>query len=298
MLTGALPARGRWRPDALRSPTLRYLAGNPLAATGGAIVVALIAVALLAPALAPHDPLATNLYGRLAPPSMDNPMGTDELGRDILSRVIYGARISLRIGLICIALAMTTGTALGLVAGYWGGAIDGIVMRLVDILLAFPSILLAIAIVAVLGPGIDNVMVAVSAVLVPQFARLVRASVLSVRELAYVEAARALGAGGLRIALVSVLPNCLTPLIVQASLSLATAILDAAGLSFLGLGAQPPTPEWGAMLNSGRDLLLKAPWVMAFPGLAIFVVALGLNLLGDGLRDALDPRRLTVRVVL
>lgn len=277
---------------------MRYLAGNPLAATGGAIVVALIAVALLAPALAPHDPLATNLYGRLAPPSMDNPMGTDELGRDILSRVIYGARISLRIGLICIALAMTTGTALGLVAGYWGGAIDGIVMRLVDILLAFPSILLAIAIVAVLGPGIDNVMVAVSAVLVPQFARLVRASVLSVRELAYVEAARALGAGGLRIALVSVLPNCLTPLIVQASLSLATAILDAAGLSFLGLGAQPPTPEWGAMLNSGRDLLLKAPWVMAFPGLAIFVVALGLNLLGDGLRDALDPRRLTVRVVL
>ena len=257
----------------------------------------LVLVALLAPALAPHDPLATDLYGRLQPPSLNHPMGTDELGRDILSRVIFGARISLRIGLICIAISMTTGTALGLLAGYRGGLVDGLVMRLMDVLLAFPSILLAIAIVAVLGPGIENVMVAVSAVLVPQFARLVRASVLSVRELAYVEAARALGASGLRIALVSVLPNCLTPLVVQASLSLATAILDAAGLSFLGLGAQPPTPEWGAMLNSGRDLLLKAPWVMAFPGLAIFVVALGLNLLGDGLRDALDPRRLTVRLV-
>ncbi|MFH1566436.1 MAG: ABC transporter permease [Gemmatimonadota bacterium] len=283
-------------PASASSRLLRYLRNHPLTATGGAVVVGLAVVAALAPLVAPHDPLATDLYGRLQPPSARHLMGTDELGRDILSRVMYGSRISLRIGLICLSIALTAGTSLGLLAGYRGGLADSVVMRLMDILLAFPSILLAIAIVAVLGPGIDHVMVAVSIVLVPQFARLVRASVLSVRELAYVEAARALGAGELRIALGSVLPNCMAPIIVQASLSLATAILDAAGLSFLGLGAQPPTPEWGAMLNSGRDLLLKAPWVMAFPGLAIFAVALGLNLLGDGLRDALDPRRLTLRI--
>ncbi len=248
-------------------------------------------VAVLAPLLAPFDPLAQDLYQRLRPPSWEHPMGTDEFGRDILSRVIHGSRISLRIGGICIGISLTLGTALGLAAGYRGGLTDTLIMRLVDMMLAFPSILLAIAIVAVIGPGIDNVMVAVSIVLIPQFARLVRAQVLTLRELAYVEAARALGAGHLRIVAFSLLPNCVAPLIVQTSLSLATAILDAAGLSFLGLGAQPPTPEWGAMLNSGRELLLKAPWVMTFPGLAIFAVALALNLVGDGLRDALDPRR-------
>jgi len=269
---------------------------QPLASTGGFIVLGLIAVGVLAPLVAPFDPIAQDPYHRLQAPSATHPMGTDEFGRDVLSRVVFGARISMRIGLICISIALTAGTAMGLLSGYCGGIADTVVMRVVDVMLAFPSILLAIAIVAVTGPGIDNVMVAVSIVLVPQFARLVRAAALTVRETAYVQASRALGAGDLRIALATVLPNCLAPLIVQASLSLATAILDAAGLSFLGLGAQPPTPEWGAMLNGGRDLLLTAPWVMTFPGLAIFTVALGLNLLGDGLRDILDPKRLTVRI--
>lgn len=273
--------------------TWRHLRRHRLALAGAGILAGLLVVAVLAPVLAPHPPLQQDLYQRLQPPSLTHPLGTDEFGRDILSRVLYGSRISLRIGLIAIGIALTAGTFLGLVAGYRGGWTDTVLMRLVDVLLAFPSILLAIAIVAVIGPGIDNVMVAVSIVMVPQFARLVRASVLSVREAAYVEAARALGAGGTRIVLGSVLPNCTAPLVVQSTLSLGTAILDAAGLSFLGLGAQPPTPEWGAMLSGGRELLLTAPWVMTFPGLAIFFVVLGLNLFGDGLRDALDPRRIT-----
>ncbi|MBQ41628.1 MAG: peptide ABC transporter permease [Gemmatimonadetes bacterium] len=275
---------------------LRRIRPYPLALAGGLIVVSLLAVALLAPFIAPFDPLAQDLYQGLEAPSFAHPMGTDEFGRDIFSRIVYGARITLRIGLICISIALTVGVFMGVAAGYWGGVLDTVIMRLVDIMLAFPSILLAIAIVAVMGPGIDNVMVAVSVVLVPQFARLVRASVLTVREMAYVEAARALGTGDWRIIASSILPNCLAPLIIQTSLSLATAILDAAGLSFLGLGAQPPTPEWGAMLNSGRELLVKAPWVMTFPGLAIFTVALGFNLFGDGLRDALDPKNITLKV--
>lgn len=261
-----------------------------LALIGGSVLLLLVLVALLASLLAPHDPLAQDLYNRLQPPSLEHPMGTDDFGRDILSRIIFGARISLRIGLVAITAALAVGTVLGLWAGYWGGAIDTVIMRLMDLLLAFPSILLAIAVVAVTGPGIDNAIMAVSVVLIPQFARLVRSSVLSVREMAYVEAARALGAGQARILFVSVLPNCMAPIIVQTTLSLGTAILDAAGLSFLGLGAQPPMPEWGAMLAGGRELLLEAPWVMTFPGLAIFAVVLALNLFGDGLRDALDPK--------
>jgi peptide/nickel transport system permease protein len=263
---------------------------HPLALTGGGLLALLTAAALLAPVLAPADPLAQDLQRRLQPPGWPHLLGTDEFGRDLLSRVLYGARISLRLGVLAIAAALGAGTLLGLWAGYRGGWADALIMRLMDLMLAFPSILLAIAIVAVIGPGIDNVMVAVSIVLVPQYARLVRAAVLTIRQLNYVEAARALGASDAHVLIKAILPNCLVPLIVQSSLSLATAILDAAGLSFLGLGAQPPAPEWGAMLSGGRDLLLRAPWVMAFPGLAIFAAALGLNLLGDGLRDALDPR--------
>ena len=268
----------------------RQLRRQRLALIGGGILTVLVLVALLAPLIAPQDPLAQNLYDRLQPPSANHWLGTDDFGRDILSRIGYGARISLRIGLVAISLALAGGTLLGLIAGYRGGVADMLIMRLMDLMLAFPSILLAIAIVAVIGPGIDNAILAVSVVLVPQFARLVRASVLTVRETTYVEAARAIGASEPRVLFYSVLPNCTAPLIVQGTLGLGTAILDAAGLSFLGLGAQPPTPEWGAMLSGGRELLLRAPWVMTFPGLAIFTVVLALNLFGDGLRDALDPK--------
>ena len=257
---------------------------------GGGILCMLLLVALLAPVLAPYDPLAQDLYQRLQSPSTDHWFGTDDFGRDILSRIVYGSRISLRIGLIAISLALMGGTLFGLVAGYRGGMVDMLIMRLMDLMLAFPSILLAIAIVAVIGPGIENAILAVSIVLVPQFARLVRSSVLTVREATYVEAARALGATESRLLFYSILPNCTAPLIVQTTLGMGTAILDAAGLSFLGMGAQPPVPEWGAMLSGGRELLLRAPWVMTFPGLAIFTVVLGLNLFGDGLRDALDPK--------
>ena len=187
-------------------------------------------------------------------------------------------------------IALVLGVPIGLVSGYWGGALDQVLMRAMDLMLAFPSILLAIAIVAILGPGLENAMLAVGIVAVPQYARLVRASALSVRGQDYVQAMRALGAGDFHILFFSVLPNCLTPLIVQSTLGLATAILDAAGLSFLGLGAQPPLPEWGAMLTGGRELVLRAPWVLTFPGVAIFLTVLAFNLLGDGLRDALDPR--------
>ena len=273
--------------------TWRRLRRQRLAMVGGGILFLLLFVALCAPVLASHDPMEQNLYARLQPPSLDHPLGTDDFGRDILSRIIYGSRISLRIGAASITAALLVGTLLGLWAGYWGGWVDTLIMRFMDLLLAFPSILLAIAIVAVVGPGIDNAIMAVSVVLIPQFARLVRSSVLSVREMAYIEAARALGAGPMRILFLGILPNCTAPIIVQTTLGLGTAILDAAGLSFLGLGAQPPMPEWGAMLAGGRELLFEAPWVMTFPGLAIFIVVLAINLFGDGLRDALDPK--TVR---
>ena len=273
--------------------TWRRLRRQRLAMFGGGILFLLLFVALCAPVLAPHDPMEQNLYARLQPPSLDHPLGTDDFGRDILSRMIYGSRISLRVGVASITAALLVGTLLGLWAGYWGGWVDTLIMRCMDLLLAFPSILLAIAIVAVAGPGIDNAIMAVSVVLIPQFARLVRSSVLTIRETAYIEAARALGAGPMRILFVGILPNCTAPIIVQTTLGLGTAILDAAGLSFLGLGAQPPMPEWGAMLAGGRELLFDAPWVMTFPGLAIFIVVLAINLFGDGLRDALDPK--TVR---
>jgi len=253
------------------------------------LVLALITV--LAPVLAPQDPIKTNLEQRLAPPGTSGyPLGADDLGRDILSRLIWGGRISLLVGFGAVLVAMTFGVLLGLIAGYYGGWSDSLIMRGIDILMAFPAILLAIAIVASLGPGLRNAMLAIAIVGIPYYARIVRGSVLSLREQDFVTAARSIGASSYRILMRHVLPNCLGPLIIAATLDVGWMIMAAAGLSFLGLGAQPPTAEWGVMLSQGRQFVRHAPWVSILPGAAIFLVVLALNLFGDGLRDALDPR--------
>ena len=266
-------------------------------AVGGLVIILLfILTAIFAPVLSPHDPIEISLYDQLKPPiwhkggTSKNILGTDDLGRDILSRLIYGARVSLAVAVVSVGLAFVIGTLLGSVSGYYKGVLDNIVMRVMDMILAFPYILLAIVVVAYLGPSLRNAMIAIGITYVPRFARIVRGSVLEECEKDYVTAARAIGAKDLRIIFIAILPNCLGPLIVQTTLSFASAILDAAALSFLGLGAQPPTPEWGAMIAMGRSLILRASWVMTFPGLAILFAVLGFNLLGDGLRDALDPR--------
>ncbi|MCG3420530.1 nickel transporter permease [Oceanobacillus sp. M65] len=257
---------------------------------GVIIIVLLVLTAILAPVIATHSPTAQDIVNRYQAPSSDHLLGTDELGRDIFSRIVYGTRISIQIGVIAVSISLAIGVLLGGIAGYYGRWIDQIVMRFIDIMMAFPSILMAIALVAVLGPSLQNAMIAVGIVGIPQFARIVRSAVLSIKENEYIEAAKSIGAKHGRILIQHVLPNCVAPIIVQATLGVGTAILDAAGLSFLGLGAQPPTPEWGAMLSDGRAAIQNAPWVVAFPGLAIFLVVLGFNLFGDGLRDALDPR--------
>ncbi|WP_345242282.1 ABC transporter permease [Pontibacillus salipaludis] len=255
------------------------------------IITLLIIIAIFAPLIAPYHPIDDgSVIDRYQPPSGEHWLGTDALGRDIFSRIVHGARISIQIGVIAVGISAVVGILLGGISGYLGRWVDMIVMRFIDILMAFPSILLAIAMVAVMGRSLTNAMIAVGIVGVPQFARIVRSTVLSVKEKEFVEAARATGVKNGRILFRHVLPNCMAPIIVQTTLSIGTAILDAAGLSFLGLGAQGATPEWGAMLKSGVDALQTAPWVVMFPGLAILLVVLGFNLLGDGLRDALDPR--------
>jgi peptide/nickel transport system permease protein len=280
----SLPARGFW------ADALRRLPRNRAAVIGGIIVVTFVTAALLAPVLAPDDPLRGRLGARLKPPSATHWLGTDELGRDVLSRVLFGARISLEMQIAAVGIALIVGSALGILAGYVGRWPDLLIMRAVDVMMAFPGIFLALAIIAALGTGLANVIIATGIYLVPQFARIVRSSVLTLKEKEFVEAARALGVGDLTIVSRYLLPNSLAPLIVQTSLRMATVLLTASGLSFLGLGVQPPSPEWGAMLSNARTYMITAPHVATVPGLAIMVVVLGFNLLGDGLRDVLDPR--------
>jgi len=270
------------------SDAWRRLRSTPGALIGLAIVSIILLAAIFAPLIA-SDPLAQDLSQQALAPSAHHFFGTDKLGRDIFSRVVYGSRISIRIGFVAVGLAITLGTAIGLVAGYARGRVDTLLMGAMDVMLAFPSIILAIAITTVLGPSINNLMIAVGIVYIPQYARLARSSTLAVSELEYVEAARAIGSGASAILVRHILPNILAPLLVQATLGIATAELEAAGLSYLGLGARPPVPEWGAMLNDARDYWLSSPWALIFPGLSITALVLGFNLLGDGMRDALDP---------
>jgi peptide/nickel transport system permease protein len=268
----------------------RRLVANRLAVVGACIVGTLIVVAIVGPLLVPQDPTAMALDQQFLPPSRDHVLGTDDFGRDILSRIVNGAHVSLQIGIISVVIGAVSGSLLGLVAGYFGGWVDLFSLWLVDVMLAFPGLLLALAIVAVLGPSLTNVMIAVGIGSVPYYARLMRGQVLSLKRLDYVESARASGARAGRVLFRHILPNSLSPLIVLASLAISGAILTGAALSFIGMGAQPPSPEWGAMLSSGREYLRHEWWIATFPGLALAITAFGFNLLGDGLRDALDPR--------
>jgi len=270
---------------------LRRLARRRMALVGLAVVLFFIAVALTAPLLAPYDPLATDWRAVRKPPSGLHVFGTDELGRDVLARLIWGARASLMAGLVSVSIAVTVAVPLGLVSGYLGGAIDGLVMRMVDAMLAIPFLILAIALAAFLGPSLTNAMIAIGVVQTPIFTRLTRGQVLAVKHEDYIEAARAVGNSHHRIMFRHILPNVLAPILVQATLAIAAAIIAEAALSFLGLGQQPPAPSWGSMLNTATHFLSQAPWMAVWPGLAIFSLVLSFNLLGDGLRDALDPRR-------
>ena len=268
----------------------RRFVQNRVAPIGLVIIVASILIAILAPVIAPHDIRRMNPQDSLVAPGGKYLFGTDEFGRDVFSRVLMGSRVSLLVAILSVAAALGLGTTLGLMAGFYGGWWDGVSMRAMDIVFAFPAILLAIAIMAVLGTSLLNLVIAIGIVYTPQFARVARAAALSVRSLEFVDAARALGLGNLRIIHRHVIPNVLAPIIVQVSLSLSLAILSESALSFLGLGTQPPTPSWGNMLSEGRQFLEIAPWNAVFPGLAIMLLVLGFNLLGDGLRDLLDPR--------
>ncbi len=268
----------------------RRLVRSPNLLVGVAILVLVVGCAAFAHQIAPHNPIDQMFTDQLKPPSTAHPFGTDEFGRDIFSRCLYGARIALVVGVIADGIAMLLGVLLGTVAGYFGGRPDAAVMRVVDVMLAFPYLLLAMIVVAILGPSLTNAMIAIGIVYTPQFARVVRGAVLAIREQEFVEAAGAVGARAPRILARHVLPNVLSPIIVMATLTVGFTIVETAGLSFLGLGASPPTPEWGSMLATGRSYMLTAPWIATFPGLSILVTVVGFNLVGDGLRDLLDPR--------
>ena len=280
-------------PRATSSTTWRRFRRNRGAVFGLVVILAYVGMAVFANLVAPYDPLDGQLVLKLQPPTPDHWLGTDELGRDLLSRLLFGARSSLEIQFSAVVFSVVVGVAWGLVSGYFGGALDEVSMRVADVLLAFPSILLAISIVAILGNGLVSIVLAVGAISVPQFARLVRGVVLGIRETEYVEAARAIGESHFSILWRYILPNTVAPIIVQTTLRMATVLLVASGLNFLGLGVVPPTPEWGAMLSNARQYMFQSIHVTAIPGLAITLVVIGFNLVGDGLRDALDPRMRT-----
>ena len=271
--------------------TLHQLAQRRIALVALAAVLFFIALAVVAPLISPYDPLTTSWSAVRKPPSWSHPFGTDEIGRDVLARVIWGSRASLLAGLVSVSLALAVGVPIGLVSGYVGGFLDGLLMRMVDAMLAVPFLILAIAFAAFLGPSLANAMVAIGISQTPIFARLTRGQVLTVKHEDYVEAARAVGNSHLRIVLRHIFPNIVPPILVQATLATAAAIIAEASLSFLGLGQQPPSPSWGSMLNTAKNFISQAPWMAFWPGLAIFSLVLSLNLFGDGLRDALDPRR-------
>lgn len=268
----------------------RALTHNAVSVMGLVLVVFVLVTAVLGPVISPYDPVKVYAEDRLQGPSLRHPLGTDQFGRDVLSRMLYGARISLFVGVLCTAAAAAVGSAIGLIGGYFGGWMDEVLMRTMDILMAFPAIVLAIALIALMGAGFVNLIFVIGIIRIPGFARVIRSSVLNVKEMDYILAARSIGQANSLIVLRHILPNCLTPVVVLASLSIATAISAEAALSFLGLGIQPPTPSWGAMLSEGRAYTLDAPWMAVFPGLAISLTILGYNLLGDGLRDVMDPR--------
>ena len=282
------------KPESRARETLSALLANRLAVAGLVVLALLVVVGIFGRAIAPYGINEIDIANRLAPPSAEHWFGTDDLGRDVLSRVLVAARVSLQVGFIAVGFSLAVGVPIGLVAGYFRGAIDSVLMRMMDILFSFPAILLAIAILAVLGPGIGNAMIAIGLVYTPIFARITRGSVLVASEEVYIRAARSLGARDSRIIFLHILPNVMAPIIVQTTLSLAFAILSEAALSFLGLGVQPPNPAWGRMLSEGRNFFQQAPWMGIFPGIAILVTVMAFNFIGDGLRDALDPKQKSV----
>jgi len=290
------PIQDEHVPDSFLREFWNHFKPNKGAVVGLALIIAFVIIAILAPLLAPYDPTLLQDNALRLPPiwaeagTWSYPLGTDDVGRDILSRLIHGARISMGIGFAVVILSLSMGLFLGIFAGYYGGKVDRLIMRFIDIVMAFPSILLAITVVSVMGPGISNAIIAVAIVAVPNFTRIVRASVMAERKKQYVMASKTFGASDLRIMFNEILPNCLAPLIVQATLGFSDGILNAAALGFLGLGAQPPTPEWGTMLADSRPFIESSPWMVTLPGLCILFSVLGFNLFGDGLRDALDPR--------
>jgi len=269
---------------------LRDIRHHPLAMAGLIVILILLVTAILAPIIAPYDPYHIVPEERLKPPGLSYLFGTDDMGRDIFSRVVHGSRLSLMAAMVVLAIASSIGVLIGSIAGYWGGRVDEILMRLTDMFLAFPAMILAMCIASALGPSLINAMIAISVVWWPWYARLIRGQILSLKNIEYVEAARALGATNARILWKYILPNCMAPLIVQGTLDIGYAILTTASLSFIGVGAVPPTPEWGSMISIGRSYILVQWWLPTFPGLAIFLAVAGFNLLGDGLRDILDPR--------